>query len=159
MRRQGASVARGRLWGSHGPPPDRPAEVFGAHHALVRTPSIPTAFARLIAEFLPSLDGQITSDFQKSCPAPFAKIFSFAPDPNQLHIRPVLSHSGAYRDRHERGAGCGGRKGARRATAIAGRDEPRERCAACSMIGAGADGKTVPFWHPLLLSSWRRRHQ
>src|SRR5258706_13791523 len=37
-----------------------PAEVFGAHHALVRTPSIPTAFARLIAEFLPSLVGQIT---------------------------------------------------------------------------------------------------
>ena len=58
MRRQGASVAPRRLWSNHGPPPDRPAEVFGAHHALVRTPSIPTAFARLIAEFLPSLDGK-----------------------------------------------------------------------------------------------------
>src|ERR1700720_1709395 len=36
-------------------------------------------------------DGQITSDFQKWCQAPFAKIFRFAPDPNQLHIlsRPV----------------------------------------------------------------------
>src|SRR5260370_30434009 len=94
MRRQGASVARGRLWGSHGPPPDRPAEVFGAHHALVRTPSIPTAFARLIAEFLPSLDGQITSDFQKSCQAPKSKIFRFAADPNQMHI---LSRPGPHR--------------------------------------------------------------
>src|SRR6266403_792524 len=59
MRRQGASVAPTRLWSSHGPPPDRPAEVFGAHHALVRTPSIPTAFAGLIAAFLLSLSGQI----------------------------------------------------------------------------------------------------
>src|SRR6478672_6987479 len=29
-------------------------------------------------------DGQITSDFQKSCQAPFAKIFSFAFGPNQF---------------------------------------------------------------------------
>src|SRR5258706_10000964 len=29
-------------------------------------------------------DGQITSDFQKSCQAPFAKIFCFAFDPNQF---------------------------------------------------------------------------
>src|SRR5258707_15815398 len=34
---------------------------------------------------------------------------------------------GAIARRHERGAGCGGRKGVRRATAVAGRDEPRER--------------------------------
>jgi hypothetical protein len=43
---------------------------------------------------------------------------------------------GAIARRHERGAGCGGRESVRRATAIAGRDEPRERCAACRMIGA-----------------------
>ena len=29
-------------------------------------------------------DGQITSDFQKSCQAPFAKIFRFASYPNQF---------------------------------------------------------------------------
>src|SRR6478735_4912611 len=29
-------------------------------------------------------DGQITSDYQKPCQAPFAKIFRFAPDPNQF---------------------------------------------------------------------------
>jgi hypothetical protein len=33
-------------------------------------------------------DGQITSDFQKSCQAPFAKIFSFASDPNQFTDSP-----------------------------------------------------------------------
>jgi hypothetical protein len=46
--------------------------------------------------------------------------------------------------RHERGAGCGGRK-ASGAQAIAGRDEPRERNAACEMIGALADGEVVWF--------------
>ena len=43
--------------------------------------------------------------------------------------------------------------------AIAGRDEPRERFAACETIGALADGKAVWFWHPLLVLSWRRRNQ
>jgi len=61
--------------------------------------------------------------------------------------------------RHERGAGCGGRESVRRALAIAGRDEPRERFAACKMIGALADGKAVWSRHPLLVPSWRRRNQ
>jgi hypothetical protein len=34
-------------------------------------------------------DGQITSDYPKSCQAPFAKIFLFSPDPNQMHIQGV----------------------------------------------------------------------
>jgi len=35
--------------------------------------------------FTPKLpDGQITSDYQKPCQAPFAKIFRFAPGPNQF---------------------------------------------------------------------------
>jgi hypothetical protein len=34
-------------------------------------------------------DGQITSDFQKSCQAPKSKIFLFSPPPNQLHIQTV----------------------------------------------------------------------
>ncbi len=41
----------------------------------------------------------------------------------------VSSQGGAIARRHERGAGCGGRESVRRATAIAGRDEPRERSA------------------------------
>src|ERR1700687_5515321 len=106
-------------------------------------------------DFLP--DGQISCVRQFACPAPFAKIFPFRPDPNQMHIhcRPVPT-IGAFRDRHERGAGCGGRESVRRAMAIAGRDEPRERSAACKMIGALAYGEAVWFWHPLLVSNSRR---
>src|SRR5258705_7310577 len=37
-------------------------------------------------------DGQITSDFQKSCQAPESKIFLFSSNPNQVHIQPVSSH-------------------------------------------------------------------
>jgi len=41
--------------------------------------------------------------------------------------------------------------------AVAGRAEPRERCAGVQTSGANADGKTVWSWHPLLMSSLRRR--
>src|SRR5260370_35465366 len=65
-----------------------------------------------------------------ACPAPFAKIFLFSPDPNQFtDSHRLVPTRGAIARRHERGAGCGGRKGVRRATAVAGRDEPRERSA------------------------------
>ena len=37
-------------------------------------------------------DGQITSDFQKSCQAPESKIFLFSSNPNQMHIHDVPSH-------------------------------------------------------------------
>src|SRR6478736_9070332 len=80
-------------------------------------------------------DGQITSDYQKWCQAPKSKIFRFAADPNQFTDSLSRPTGGAIARRHDRGAGCGGR-GVRRATAVAGRDEPRERCAACRMIGA-----------------------
>jgi hypothetical protein len=40
--------------------------------------------------------------------------------------------------------------------AVAGRDEPRERCAAGKTNGANADGKAVWSWHPLLVLSQRR---
>jgi hypothetical protein len=51
-------------------------------------------------------DGQIgelavQSYFQKYFPSPLTQISSL--------IRAVLPHTGAYRDRHGRGAGCGGR--------------------------------------------------
>src|ERR1700676_2648675 len=72
-----------------------------------------------------------------ACPAPFAKIFLFSPDPNQFtDSRRLVPTRGAIARRHERGTGCGGRESVRRAMAIAGRDEPRERSAACKMIGA-----------------------
>jgi hypothetical protein len=65
-----------------------------------------------------------------ACPAPFAKIFPFSADPNQMHIHHrLVPIRGAIARRHERGAGCGGRESVRRAMAVAGRDEPRERSA------------------------------
>src|SRR5882757_605489 len=47
------------------------------------------------------------------CPVRFAKIFRFALHPNQIYIhRRPAPHRGAFRDRHEREAGCGGREDA-----------------------------------------------
>ena len=60
-------------------------------------------------------DGQITSDYQKQCQAPFAKIFLFSPDPNQFTDSLSRPTRGAIARRHERGAGCGGRESVRRA--------------------------------------------
>jgi hypothetical protein len=55
--------------------------------------------------------GNPTGKSPKTCPAPLLKIFRFSVCANHLHIRrrPV-PHRGAARDRHERGAGCGGRR-------------------------------------------------
>jgi hypothetical protein len=45
------------------------------------------------------------------CPAHFAKIFPFQFDPTHfIFLRCLVPHRGAARDRHERGAGRGGRK-------------------------------------------------
>ena len=43
------------------------------------------------------------------CPLPFAKIFPFLSKANHFISRAVSLLKGAYRDRHGRGAGCGGR--------------------------------------------------
>ena len=65
-------------------------------------------------------------------------------------------HRGAFRERHERGAGCGGRGSVGRAIGIAGRIALRERYPARKMNGADAYGEGVWSWHPLLVSSRRR---
>jgi hypothetical protein len=77
------------------------------------------------------LDGQITSDFQKSCQARKSKIFRFTCRANH-HYKLAPSHPmrGAARDRHERAVGCGGRKCGERRT-------PRP-----------ADGEAVWSWRP-----------
>src|SRR5258707_13175838 len=54
-------------------------------------------------------------------------ILVFVLPKSDAYPRPSRPTRGAIARRHERGAGCGGRKGVRRATAVAGRDEPRER--------------------------------
>ena len=48
-----------------------------------------------------------------SCPAPFAKIYSFSLPPNHSHNPRRLVPERGDRDRHERGTGCGGRGSAR----------------------------------------------
>jgi hypothetical protein len=57
-----------------------------------------------IAEFVE------TDQSDSPCPVPFPKRFPFPLDPNQIYKpRRLVPQRGAYRDRHERGAGCGGR--------------------------------------------------
>jgi hypothetical protein len=70
-------------------------------------------------------DGQITSDFPKSCQAPKSKIFRFAPDPNQMHIprRPVPTR-GALRT--SRNAGRDAMDAAASGAQIAGRTNDAE---------------------------------
>jgi hypothetical protein len=49
----------------------------------------------------PSGKSAVAHDF--ACPAPFAKIFPFAPDPNQFtDSRRPVPNRGAFRDRHGR---------------------------------------------------------
>jgi hypothetical protein len=69
--------------------------------------------------------------------------------------RAVLSHRGAYRDRHGRGAGCGGRGSVGRARRWQGRLRPvsdqgraDERCSSRTAKSCGPDA-------PTLASSWR----
>jgi hypothetical protein len=82
---------------------------------------------------------------EMACPAPFAKIFPFSLDPNQMHIQAVPSLRGAIARRHERGAGCGGRESVRRARQSQGEMNLVSEFAACKMIGALADGEAVWF--------------
>ena len=83
---------------------------------------------------------------EMACPAPFAKIFPFSPDPNQMHIQTVPSHRGAIARRHERGAGCGGSESVRRCQGMAGRvDKARELTNGTQTNDALADGEVVWF--------------
>jgi hypothetical protein len=58
-------------------------------------------------------------------PVSFSKIFRFSSHPNQwLFPCCLVPARGAYRDRHERGMGCGGRSSVRRADGVAGQVYP-----------------------------------
>ena len=54
-------------------------------------------------------DGQITSDFPKSCQARESKIFHFRSHPNQSHNFARLTADEGRSRRHERAVRCGGR--------------------------------------------------
>jgi hypothetical protein len=93
-----------------------------------------------------------------SCPAPFAKIFLFRPDPNQIYIpRCLVPHRGVSRSSRTRG----GMRWTRQRRAMpgdgrAGR-KARELTNGTRTNGANADGKAVWSWHPLLVLNPRRR--
>jgi len=93
-----------------------------------------------------------------SSPVPFAKIFPFAADPNQIHnYRCLVPQGGAYRDRHgrrERDAVDARASGA--SWQSQGEMNLVSDQLACETIGALADGKAVWFWHPLLVLNSRR---
>jgi len=72
-----------------------------------------------------------------------------------ISARPGLTR-GAYRDRHEREAGCGGRGSVGAEVWMQG-EATREHFTSRKTYGAEAYGKTVWFWHPWLVSSCRWR--
>jgi hypothetical protein len=95
---------------------------------------------RATIEYFPSLDGQIT-DFpvqpplQKYSASRFTQITSISAT--------VPSPRGAARDRHRRGAGCGGRGSVRHARESQGGFLARERSSGELTNGADADGEVV----------------
>jgi hypothetical protein len=95
------------------------------------------------------------------CPAPFSKIFLFPLDPNHLYVRlrlvPLEGRFAIVTDagRDAVDAGCVGRvTGWQGGLPIGG---ACERSTARGRTTLVADGKAVSFWHPLLVSSRRRR--
>jgi hypothetical protein len=133
------------------------------------------ASALPILQFLP--DGQI----KKTCPALFAKIFRFRRRANHRYkLAPSRPEKrGVSRSSRTLGAGCGGRGSAGAQRESQGEpswlvsDHPARRRTAlnppwsrfrwgctihrCNWRRRAAYGEVVWSWHPLLMSSWRRR--
>src|SRR6266404_3286747 len=71
--------------------------------------------------------------------------------------RAVSSHRGAYRDRHGRGMGCGGRGSIGHVRESQGGINSVSDKTACGRQMLAADGEVVWSWHPLLVLNLRRR--
>jgi hypothetical protein len=103
-------------------------------------------------------DGQITSTVRPhASPAPRVKIFGFRRRANHRYrfAHPV-PQEGRIMIVADVGMGCGGRGSVARKTESQG-GSSRERVQMRKTNNAAAYGKTVWSWHPLLVSSWRRR--
>src|SRR5258706_11172394 len=85
------------------------------------------------------------------CPAPFAKIFLFFRTQITPITRAVLPHTGAYRDRHGRGVGCGGRGSVGR-NGISGQAQACERSPSAQTRDVAAYGEVVWSCSPVLFS-------
>ena len=90
-----------------------------------------------------------------------AKIFRFSFPPNQLHLRAIPPHRrGAYASSRYVECGLRWTRWRSRARGIAGRPQALswgcERLIRAGRAALFAYGKSVWFWHPWLVSSWRR---
>jgi hypothetical protein len=97
------------------------------------------------AEFLPSLDGQISSQFTESFVQPLLqKYFGFSEIQIRLHDLSIPSRKRGVGHRHERWGGMRWTRQRPRAAAIAGRVlSIRERSICTQTNGAEAYGKIV----------------
>jgi hypothetical protein len=105
-------------------------------------------------EILPQLQADL------ACPVPSRENNPLNPSgKSPLQARPIPPERGAFRDRHECGAGCGGRKSAGAQMAVAGRlfNGAREQPAGARTNGADADGEVVWSCRPALFSSAKER--
>ena len=100
---------------------------------------------------------RLTHSVDLPCPAPFAKIFPFSLDPNQIYNpRCPTPQRGVSRSSRTRG-GMRWTRQRRARDVMAGRvDETCERSNGALTNEVAADGEAVWSWHPLLVSSWRR---
>jgi hypothetical protein len=88
---------------------------------------------------------------------PRKKYFAFAVGQiSATSSRHPTPTQGAFRDRHERGEGSGGRGSVGRVSVAGRADEACERSTGVPTNDVAAYGKAVWSWHPLLVSSWRR---
>ena len=92
-------------------------------------------------------DGQISSCFAGLAVQPLLKKYfcSGLTQISSLSRAVPFRQEGRIARRHERGAGCGGRKSVRRAMWSQGEMNLVSGQLACKMIGALADGKAVWF--------------
>jgi hypothetical protein len=89
-----------------------------------------------------------------------SKIIRFSFPPNQSHLRAIPPHEEGRTRRHDTwSAGCGGRDGVARARHCRAASSLSWGCERSIRAGRAAQfayGKSVWFWHPWLVSSWRR---
>ena len=101
----------------------------------------------LMAKLFRLPDGQISSCFVRlPVQSPLQKYFVSRLTQIRCISKSSSPDRGVFRDRHERGAGCGGRGSVRRCQGMAGRvDKARELTNGTQTIGALADGEVVWF--------------
>jgi hypothetical protein len=86
---------------------------IGFAHAGILSSPLPACEVRLASSGCAKIKIPKAIQADLGRPVRLAKIFRFRRRANHSYNSPVLLLEGAFRDRHERGAGCGGRRCAR----------------------------------------------